>query len=86
MLQEVESMLGAGRQRGAGASEGAKFWAAAEWRWKAPVPTVGTMRRGLCAYTVLMEGEGRQKPLPAGEETCRRLIGSHPSGSGGQDL
>lgn len=54
MLQEVESVLGAGRQRGAGASEGAKFWAAAEWRWKASVPTRGTMRRGY-VHTVLME-------------------------------
>lgn len=86
MLQEVASVLGAGRRRGAGTSEGAKFWATAKWRWKAPVHTKETMRRGLCAYTLLMEGEGRRKPLPSGKETCRRLIGSHPSGSGGWDL
>lgn len=64
MLQEVVSVLGAGRRRGAGTSEGAKFWATAEWRWKAPVPTGETMRRGLCAYTLLMEG-GRQTETPA---------------------
>lgn len=54
MLQEVESVLGAGRQCGADASEGAKFWASAKWRWKASVPTRGTMRRGY-VHTVLME-------------------------------
>ena len=40
----------------------------------------------MCIHSVDGGGEGRQKPLPAGEETCRRLIGSQASGSGGRDL